>query len=155
MSHDAILKHRQNLPAECRIRLAGEGLYLSRSSRNIGPTVWFITPTSLPIPSGCSGNRCASLGRFTRYPNHDQNTRRCCEPASVVCTNQRYDDRRDSGAGHRQFSRQAAPPWLIAPGEVMILSWNMLLIVCKPPSWSKHLPFWFLTGNAELMNPQD
>ena len=109
----------------------------------------------LPIPSGCSGNRCASLGRFTLYPNHDQNTRRCCESASVVCTNQRYDDRRDSGAGHRQFSRQAAPPWLIAPGEVMILSWNMLLIVCKPPSWSKHLPFWFLTGNAVLMNPQD
>jgi hypothetical protein len=54
-----------------------------------------------------------------------------------------------------QFSRQAAPPWLIAPGEVMILSWNMLLIVCKPPSWSKHLPSWFLTGNAVLMNPQD
>jgi hypothetical protein len=155
MSHDAILKHRQNPPAECRIRLAGEGLYLSRSSRNIGSTVWFITPTSLPIPSGCSGNRCASLGRLNRYPNHDQNTRRCCEPASVTCANQRHDYWRDSGTGHRQFSRQAAPPWLIAIVEVYVVSWNLLLIVCMPLNWSRSLPSWFRTGNAALMNPQD
>lgn len=152
MSHDAILKHRQNSPAECRIRLAGEGLYLSRSSRRADPKIWLVTPTGLPIPSGRAENRRAGLSDFAVYSDYHQNTRRCCEPASVVCTNQRYDDRRDSGAGHRQFSRQAAPPWLIAAGEVMIF---MLLIVCKPPSWSKHLPFWFLTGNAVLMNPQD
>ena len=155
MSHDAILKHRQNPPAECRIPLAGTGLHIGQSCRSIDPTVWLVSQTGLPISSRSSGNRCASLGRFTLYPNHDQNTRRCCKSTSVVCTNQRYDDRRDSGAGYRQFSRQAAPPWLIAPGEVMILSWNMLLIVCKPPSWSKSLPFWFLIGNAVLMNPQD
>ena len=155
MSHDTIFKHRQNPPAECRIPLAGTGLHIGRSCRSIDPTVWLVTPTGLPLSSGSSGNRCASLGRFTLYPNHDQNTRRCCEPASVVCTNQRYDDRRDSGAGHRQFSRQAAPPWLIAIGEVMKLSWNLLLIVCMPLNWSKSLPFWFRTGNAELMNPQD
>lgn len=155
MSHDAILKHRQNSPAECRIRLAGEGLYLSRSSRSLGPTVWFITPTSLPLSSGSAANRCTSLGRFTLYSDHHQNTCGCREATSVTCANQRHDHWRDCGAGHRQFSRQAAPPWLIAPGEVMILSWNMLLIVCKPPSWSKHLPFWFRTGNAVLRNPQD
>ena len=155
MSHDAILKHRQNPPAECRIRLAGEGLYLSRSSRNIGPTVWFITPTSLPIPSGCSGNRCASLDSFTRYSDYHQNTCRCREATSVTCSNQRHDYWRDCRTGHRQFSRQAAPPWLIAIGEVMKLSWNLLLIVCMPPNWSKSLPSWFRTGNAELMSPED
>jgi hypothetical protein len=37
----------------------------------------------------------------------------------------------------------------------MILSWNLLLIVCMPLNWSKSLPFWFRIGNAELMNPQD
>jgi hypothetical protein len=37
----------------------------------------------------------------------------------------------------------------------MKLSWNLLLIVCMPLNWSKSLPFWFRTGNAELMNPQD
>lgn len=155
MTHDAILKHRQNSPAECRIRLAGKGFHLGRSRRNLDAKIWFISSAGLPIPAGCSGNRCACLGRFTLYPNHDQNTCKCREPASVVCTNQRHDDRRDCGAGHHQLSRQVAPPWLIALGEVMILNWNILLIVCKPPSWSKHLPFWFLTGNAVLMNPQD
>jgi hypothetical protein len=155
MSHDAILKHRQNSPAECRIRLASEGLYLSRSSRNIGPTVWFITPTSLPISSGSSGNRCTSLGRFALYSDHNQNTCGCREAASVACSNQRHDNWRNCGTCHRQLSRQAAPPWLIAIGEVMKLSWNLLLIVCMPLNWSKSLPFWCQTGNAGLKNPQD
>ena len=155
MFHDAIFKHRQNSPAECRIRLASEGLYLSRSSRNIDPTVWFIAPTSLPIPSGCSGNRCASLGRFTLYSGHHQNTCGCREAASVACSNQRHDYWRDCGTCHRQLSRQAAPPWLIAIGEVMKYSWNLLLIVCMPLNWNKSLPSWFRTGNAELMKPQD
>ena len=155
MSHDAILKHRQNSPAECRIRLASKGLYLSRSSRNIGPTVWFITPTSLPISSRRSGNRCASLGCFALYSDHNQNTCGCREAASVTCSNQRHDYWRDCGTCHRQLSRQAAPPWLIAIGEVMKLSWNLLLIVCMPLNWSKSLPFWCQTGNAGLKNPQD
>ena len=153
MSHDPILKYRQNSPAECSIRFAGKRVYLSRSSRNIEPKVWFITPTGLPIPSGCPGNRCASLGRFPLYPNHDQNTRRCCKATSVVCTNQRSDDRRDSGAGYRQFSRQVTPPWLIAIGEVMTLNWNILLTACKPSNWSKSLLFWCRIGNADWMNP--
>ena len=135
--------------------LLATGLHLGRSSRSLDPTVWLVTPTGLPISSGSAGNRCASLGRFTLYPDHHQNTCGCREAASVACANQRHDDWRDCGAGHRQFSRQAAPPWLIAIGEVMILSWNLLLIVCMPLNWSKSLPFWFRTGNAELMNPQD
>ena len=37
MSHEAIFKHRQNSPAECRIRLAGEGLaVLSRNIQKLG-----------------------------------------------------------------------------------------------------------------------
>src|SRR5512137_2447416 len=155
MSHDAVLKHRQNPPAECRISLAGTGSPIGRSSRRLDPTVWLVAPTGVPISSGSAGNRCARLGRFTRYSDHHQNTCGCCEAASVTCANQRHVYWRDCGTGHRQFSRQVAPPWLIAIGEVMKYSWNLLLIVCTPPSWSKHLPFWFLTGNAELMNPQD
>jgi hypothetical protein len=37
----------------------------------------------------------------------------------------------------------------------MKLRWNLLLIVCMPLNWSKSLPFWFRTENAELMSPQD
>lgn len=155
MSHDAILKHRQNPPAECRIRLAGEGLPLGRSCRSIDPTVWLVSPTGIPISSGSARNRCASLGRFTLYSDHHQNTCGCREAASVACSNQRHDYWRDCGTGHRQFSRQVAPPWLIAIGEVMILSWNLLLIVCMLLNWSRSLPSWFRTGNAGLMNPQD
>ena len=127
MSHDAILKHRQNSPAECRIQLTGEGLYLSRSSRNIDPTVWFITPTSLPISSRRSGNRCASLGRFTLYSDHHQNTCGCREATSVTCASQRPDHWRDCGTCRRPLCRPVAPPWLIAIGEVLKLSWNLLL----------------------------
>ena len=155
MSHDAILKHRQNPPAECRLQLAGTRLHIGRSGRSIDPTVWLISQTGLPISSGSPGNRCASLGRFTVYSDHHQNTCECCEATSVTCSNQRHDYWRDCGTCHRQFSRQAAPPWLIAIGEVMKLSWNLLLIVCMPLNWSKSLPFWCRTGNAELMNPQD
>jgi len=155
MSHDAILKHRQNPPAECRIQLAGTRLLIGRSCRSIGPTVWLVSPTSIPISSRCAGNRCASVGCFTLYSDHHQNTCGCCEAASVTCSNQRHDYWRDCGTGHRQFSRPVAPPWLIAIGEVMKSSWNLLLIVCMPLNWSKSLPFWFRTGNAELMNPQD
>jgi hypothetical protein len=155
MSHDAILKYQQNPPTECRIQLAGPGLPIGRSCRSIDPTVWLVSQTSIPISSGSSGNRCASLGRFTLYSDYYQNTCGCREAASVACSNQRHDYRRDCGAGHRQFSRQVAPPWLIAIGEVMKLSWNLLLIVCMPLNWSKSLLFWFRTGNAELMNPQD
>jgi hypothetical protein len=155
MSHDAILKHRQNPPAECRIQLAGTGLHLGRSCRSLDPTVWIVSPTGLPISSGSAGNRCASLGRFTLYPDHDQNTRGCRESTSVVCSNQRYDYRRDCSASYRQFSRQITPPWLIAIGEVMKLSWNMILTVCRPLNWNKSLPFWFRIRNAELTNPQD
>ncbi len=32
MSHDAILKHRQNPPAECRIQLAATGLPIGRTA---------------------------------------------------------------------------------------------------------------------------
>jgi hypothetical protein len=155
MSHDAILKYRQNPPAECRIQLAGTGLRSGRSCRSIDPTVWLVSPTGLPISSGSSSNRCASLGRFTLYSDHHQNTCGYREATSGTCSNQRYDYWRDRGTCHRQFSRQVAPPWLIAIGEVMKLSWNLLLIVCMPLNWSKSLPFWFRTGNAELMNPQD
>jgi len=155
MSHDAILKHRQNPPAECRIQLAGTGLHIGRSCRSFDPTVWLVSQAGLPISSGSSANRCAHLGRFTVYPNHHQNTCGCREATSVSCASQRHDHWRDSGTCHRQFSRQAAPPWLIAIGEVMKLSWNLLLIVCMPLNWSKSLPFWCRTGNAELMNPQD
>jgi hypothetical protein len=155
MSHDAILKHRQNSPAECRIQLAVTGLQIGRSSRSNDPTVWLVSPTGLPIPSGCSANRCASLGRFALYSDYHQNTCGCRETTSVTCASQRHDYWRDCGTCHRQFSRQITPPWLIAIGEVMKLSWNLLLIVCMPLNWSKSLPFWFRTGNAELMNPQD
>jgi hypothetical protein len=155
MSHDAILKHRQNPPAECRIPLAGTGLHLGRSCRSIDPTVRLVSQTSLPISSGSAGNRCASLGRFTLYSDYHQNTCGCREATSVTCANQRHDYWRDCGTCHRQFSRQAAPPWLIAIGEVMKYSWNLLLIVCMPLNWSKSLPFWCRTGNAALMNPQD
>ncbi len=155
MSHDAILKHRQNPPAECRIQLAGTRLLIGRSCRSIGPTVWLVSPTSIPISSRCAGNRCASVGCFTLYSDHHQNTCGCCEAASVTCSNQQHDYWRDCGTGHRQFSRPVAPPWLIAIGEVMKSNWNLLLIVCMPLNWSKSLPFWFRTGNAELMNPQD
>jgi hypothetical protein len=155
MSHDTILKHRQNSPAECCIQLAGTGIQIGRSCRRIDPTVWLIAQTSLPISSGSSANQCASLGRFTLYSDHHQNTSGCREATSVTCANQRHVYWRDCGTSHRQFSRQAAPPWLIAIGEVMKLSWSLLLIVCMPLNWSKPLPFWFRTGNAELMNPQD
>ena len=155
MSHDTILKHRQNPPAECRIPLAGTGLHIGRSCRSFDPTVWLVSQTGLPISSGSSGNRCASLGRFTLYSDHHQNTCGCREATSVTCANQLHDYWRDCGTCHRQFSRQAAPPWLIAIGEVMKLSWNLLLIVCMPLNWSKSLPFWCRTGNAALMNPQD
>jgi len=155
MSNDAILKHRQNPPAECRIQLAGTGLHIGRSCRSIDPTVWLVSQTGLPISSGSSGNRCASLGRFTLYSDHNQNTCGSREATSVICSKQWHDHWRDCGTCHRQFSRQVAPPWLIAIGEVMKLSWNLLLIVCMPLNWSKSLPFWFRTGNAELMNPQD
>ena len=155
MSHDAILKHRQNPPTECCIQLAGTRLHIGRSCRSIDPTVWLVSQTGLPISSGSSGNRCASLGRFTLYSDHHQNTCGCREATSVTCSNQRHDYWRDCVTGHRQFSRQVAPPWLIAIGEVMKLSWNLLLIVCMPLNWSKSLPFWFRTENAELMNPQD
>lgn len=155
MSHDAILKHRQNPPAECRIQLAGTGLLLGRSRRSIDPAVWLVSPTGLPISSGSFGNRCACLGRFTLHSDHHQNTCGCREPTSITRANQRHDDWRDCGAGHRQFSRQIAPPWLIALGEVMKLSWNILLTACKPPSWSKSLPSWCRIGNAELTSPQD
>jgi hypothetical protein len=37
----------------------------------------------------------------------------------------------------------------------MKLRWNLLLIVCMLLNWSKSLPSWFRTGNAELMSPQD
>jgi hypothetical protein len=155
MTHDAILKHRQSPPAECRIQFSGTGFHIGRSCRSIEPTVWLVAQTGLPLSSGSAGNRCASLGRFTLYSDYHQNTCGCCEATSVTCANQRHDYWRDCGTGHRQFSRQAAPPWLIAIGEVMKLSWNLLLIVCTPLNWSKSLPFWFRTGNAELMNPQD
>jgi hypothetical protein len=155
MSHDAILKHRQNPPAECRIPLAGTGLPIGRSSRRLDPTVWLVAPTGVPISSGSAGNRCARLGRFTRYSDHHQNTCGCCEATSVTCANQRHVYWRDCGTGHRQFSRQVAPPWLIAIGEVYVVSWNLLLIVCTPLNWSRSLPSWFRTGNAALMNPQD
>ena len=155
MSHDAILKHRQNPPAEYRIPLAGTGLHIGRSCRGIDPTVWLVAQTGLPLSSGSAANRCASLGRFTLYSDHHQNTCGCREAASVACANQRHGYWRDCGTCPRQFSRQVAPPWLIAIGEVMKYSWNLLLIVCMPLNWSKSLPFWFRTGNAELMNPQD
>ena len=155
MSHDAILKHRQNSPAECRIRLAGEGLYLSRSSRHIDPTVWLVAPTGIPVSSGSAGNRRARLDSFTLYSDYYQNTCGCREATSVPCANQRHDNWRNCGTGHRQFSRQVTPPWLIAIGEVMKYSWNLLLIVCMPLNWNKSLPSWCRTGNAELMNPQD
>ena len=155
MSHDAILKHRQNPPAECRIPLAGTGLHIGRSCRGIDPTVWLVAQTGLPISSGSSANRCASVGHFTVYPNHHQNTCGCREATSVTCANQRHVYWRDCGTCHRQFSRQVAPPWLIAIGEVMKYSWNLLLIVCTPLNWNKSLPSWFRTGNAELMKPQD
>ena len=155
MPHDTILKHRKNSPAECRIRHAGTGIYLGGSRRGIDQKVRAITPTGLPLSTGSAGNRWAGVGYFTVYPNHDQNARGCSEPASVTCSNQWYDHWRNCGDCHRQFSRQVAPPWLIAIGEVMTLSWTMLLIVCMPLNWSKYLPFWFQTVNAELMNPQD
>jgi len=155
MSHDAILKHLQNPPAECRIPLAGTGLPIGRSSRRLDPTVWLVAPTGVPISSGSAGNRCARLGRFTRYSDYHQNTCGCCEATSVTCANQRHVYWRDCGTGHRQFSRQVAPPWLIAIGEVYVVSWNLLLIVCTPLNWSRSLPSWFRTGNAALMNPQD
>ena len=155
MSHDKILKHRQNPPTECCIPLAGTGLHLGRSGRSLDPTVWLVTPTGLPLSSGSAANRCTSLDRFTLYSDHHQNTCGCREATSVTCANQRHDYWRDCGTCHRQFSRQAAPPWLIAIGEVMKLSWNLLLIVCMPLNWSKSLPFWCRTGNAALMNPQD
>ena len=153
MSHDTILKHRQNPPAECCIPLAGTGLHLGRSDRSLDPTVWLVAQTGLPLSSGSAANRCTSLGRFTLYSDHHQNTCGCREASSVTCANQRHVYWRDCGTGHRQFSRQVAPPWLIAIGEVMKYSWKLLLIVCTPLNWNKSLPSWYRTGNAELMNP--
>lgn len=155
MSHDAILKHRKNPSTECRIQLAGTGLPIGRSSRSIDPTVWLVAPTGIPVSSGSAGNRCASLDSFPLYSDHHQNTCGCRAATSITCANQRHDHWRNCGTGPRQFSQQVAPPWLIAIGEVMILNWNLLLIACTPLNWSKSLPFWFRTGNAELMNPQD
>ena len=155
MSHDPILKHRQNPPTECRIQLAGRRLPIDRSRRSIDPTIWLVSQTGIPLSPGSSGNRCASLGCFTLYSDHPQNTCGCREPASVTCSTQWHDNWRDCGTCPRQLSRQATSPWLIAIGEVMKLSWNLLLIVCMPVNWSKSLPFWFRTGNAELMNLQD
>ncbi len=155
MSHDTILKHRQNPPTKCAIQLAGRGLLIGRSCRSIDPAVWLVSPTGLPLSSGSPGNRRTRFGCFTLYSDHHQNTCGCREPASVTCPNQWHDNWRDCGTCHRQLSGQTAPPWLIAIGEVMKLSWNLLLIVCMPLNWSGFLPFWFRTGNAELMNLQD
>jgi hypothetical protein len=58
-------------------------------------------------------------------------------------------------ARHLEFSRQAAPPWLIAAGEAMISSWNMPLTACWPANWSRPMPFWFRTGCAVSTNPLD
>lgn len=63
MSHDTIIKHRQNPPAECRIQLAGAGLHLGRSGRSLDPTVWLVAQTGLPLSSGSPANRFTSLGR--------------------------------------------------------------------------------------------
>ena len=155
MSHDSILKYRQNSPAECCIPLAGTRLHLGRSGRSLDPTVWLVAQAGLPLSSGSAANRFTSLGRFTLYSDHHQNTCGCREAASDRCASQRHDHWRDCGTGHRQFSRQVAPPWLIAIGEVMKYSLNLLLIVCMPLNWNKSLPSWCRTGNAELMNPQD
>jgi hypothetical protein len=34
-------------------------------------------------------------------------------------------------------------------------SWTMFLTACMPLNWSRFLPFWCRTGNAELMNLQE
>jgi hypothetical protein len=34
-------------------------------------------------------------------------------------------------------------------------NWTTFLIACMLLNWSKSLPYWFRTGNAELMNPQN
>ena len=143
--------HRLN----AAFNLLAQGYTLAEAAEALDPTVWLVAQTGLPLSSGSTGNRCASLGRFTLYSDHHQNTCGCREAASVACSNQRHDYWRDCGTGHRQFSRQVATPWLIAIGEVYVVSWNLLLIVCMPLNWSKSLPFWCRTGNAELMNPQD
>jgi len=155
MSHDAIFKHRQNPPAECRIPLTGTGLPIGRSCRSIDPTVWLVAPTGIPVSSGSAGNRRARLDSFTLYSDHHQNTCGCREATSVPCANQQHNYWRDCCKGHRQLSRQDTAPWLIAIGEVMKYSWNLLLIVCMPLNWNKSLPSWCRTGNAELMKPQD
>ena len=61
MSHGAILKHRKNQAAECRVRLTGTGLCLGGCSRSLGPKVWVVTPPSLPLSPGCAGNGRAGL----------------------------------------------------------------------------------------------
>ena len=155
MSHDAIFKHRQNPPAECRIPLTGTGLPIGRSCLSIDPTVWLVAPTGIPVSSGSAGNRRARLDSFTLYSDHHQNTCGCREATSVPCANQQHNYWRDCCKGHRQLSRQDTAPWLIAIGEVMKYSWNLLLIVCMPLNWNKSLPSWCRTGNAELMKPQD
>lgn len=155
MSHDAILNYRQNPPAQCCLQFTGPRLHFDRSRRSLDPAVWLVSPTGLPISSGRSGNRCARPGGFALCPDHHQNTRGCCDPASVACANQWHDYWRDCGSSYRQFSRQVTPPWLIAIGDVMKSSWTMFLTACMPLNWSKSLPFWFRTGNTGLTNPQD
>ncbi len=150
MSYDAIFQYRKNSSTQCRIRPAGARLYLGRSRRVIDQKVRAITPTGLPLSPGSAGNRWAGVGYFTVYPDHDQNARGRSDSTSIACANQWTNHWRNCGASHRQFSRQAAPPWLIAIGEVMTLSWTMLLIVCMPLNWSKSLPFWYRTVNVEL-----
>ncbi len=155
MTHDKILQYRKNYSPECRIRHAGTGLYLDEGRRGIDPKFWPVTATGIPIPSGSARNQWSGVGYFTVYPNYDQNTRGCCNPTSDVCANQWVDHWRDCGECHRQLSRQVAPPWLIAIGEVMRLNCNMLLTVCMPLNWSRSLPFWFRIGDGVLMNPLD
>jgi hypothetical protein len=155
MSHDAILNYRQNPPAQCCLQFTGQRLHLGRSRRGLSASVWIISTTGISISSGRSGNRCARLGGFTLCPDYHQNTRGCCDSTSVACADQWYGHWRACGAGHHQLPRQATPPWLIAIGDVMKSNWTTFLIACMLLNWSKSLPYWFRTGNAELTNPQD
>ncbi len=155
MSHDAILNYRQNPPAQCCLQFTGQRLHLGRSRRGLSASVWIISTTGISVSSGRSGNRCARLGGFTLCPDYHQNTRGCCDSTSVACADQWYGHWRACGAGHHQLPRQVTPPWLIAIGDVMKSNWTTFLIACMLLNWSKSLPYWFRTGNAELMNPQD
>jgi hypothetical protein len=149
MTHGQIFKLRTRPTYQCCSVTDNEREICCKGGRDFNRPVWYLKAPSLSIYTQRRRSRRKSTCSRSKDPIHSKIISKHCFIASAICTDNRWNFKRNCYTSLRSFSPQRPEAWTQRENLLDHCSWNTALTDYPPTKSSKPTNFWFRKKSGE------